>query len=220
MKKTIIVFIIFLLNISPIYAACTGAEIKNFKETEDKYIVEYKKNPSTKSYDVYLNRPEKEKYDYRFNKKIDTSCQEIDNKTIKCTSFLAGKYEISIVGVTQTCNSVLKKINLEIPQYVSYSEDPLCEGIEEFVLCNPNYDKDIDYETFVSRVNTYKKNLLSNKEEEKKEEEEPETPLEENIINYLKEYWLEITIVIVFIILVIITTIITAKSIRKSRRLE
>ena len=99
--------------------------------------------------------------------------------------------------------------------YNKLSEDPLCEGNEDFVLCNPSYDKEIDYDTFVSRLNTYKKNKGNNPSSSSNSVKE-----ENAIITYIKNNLVSIITITIFIILVIITIILTAKSIKKSRRLE
>ena len=132
----------------------------------------------------------------------------------QCYNCKPQKYDIYIIGQTEQFDDILKAITLNLP-YNSLSEDPICEGIEEFVLCQPTYSKEIDYDTFVSRVNTYKKSKVtqssSNNNNSNKENE---------LITYIKENLLTIITISIFIILVIITIILTARSIKKSRRLE
>ena len=122
--------------------------------------------------------------------------------------------------MTETCDDVLKTTILKLPKYNKYSEDPLCEGIEEFDLCNSTYDKEIDYDTFVSRVETYKRTKNKNENINNDNDTGNNNKLLNNMKTYIEENLIQIIIVTVFIILVVITTIITAKSIRKSRRLE
>ena len=121
---------------------------------------------------------------------------------------------MKIFGNTKECDELLKTINLNLAPYNKYSEDSLCEGIEEFVLCQPTYDKEIDRETFESRINTYKRTKNKN-------QKTPEIKQEENeILVRVKENLVQIIIILIFIILIVITAIVTIKSIRKSRRLE
>ena len=203
-----------------IYADCTKEEIDNFKEIQDEYKVTYEFDIDSKTYDIYINNVYPEKYAFfgeLFNFKYKIS--KTENKKIEVENVPPGKYDIEIISIDPSCEIVLKKINLELPKYNQYYNDPLCEGIEEFVLCQSTYDKDIDYETFVSRIESYKN---SKKEKEAKEanSKNQENEKDNKILKYIEENWLQIAIIVVFIIMVIITIILTAKSIRKSRRLE
>ena len=98
----------------------------------------------------------------------------------------------------------------------------MCEGIEEFVLCQPTYDKEIDYDTFVSRVNTYKKTKQEKVVDEPQKETENKkiNVIINNILKFIQDNLFTITIITVFAIAIIVTIILTAKKIKKSRRLE
>lgn len=216
-KHIIYTIVLFLICITNTYAACTEEAIKEFKKLEDKYTVKYEYNKPTKDYTLTFYFADTDKYTYQ----VDERLQEMEYIEFNDTNFKTivkepGEYKINVTGFFENCYGVLKIINLKLPKYNKYSEDPICKGIEEFVLCNPAYDKEIDYDSFVSRVNTYKKS--KNKEPEKPNE--PVTPPENEILKYIKDNIIQIIIVVVFIILLIITACITLKSIRKSRRLE
>jgi len=219
-KYIIAALMLFLINIQNTYAACTQEEIDAFKKVEDEYTVKYEFDTSSKRYTMYFNTPEPEKYRFKIYSSKTLECTEISDITKKCIKFPSGTYDIEIVGVTNTCNDVLKLIALTLPKYNKLSEDELCKGIEEFVLCNPTYEKEIDYETFVSRVTTYKKTKEKESQNTVDTEEPEKDKNTDKIINYIKDNLVQIIIIATFVILVIITTIITAKSIRKSRRLE
>lgn len=220
-KYIFLTLLLCFFNIQSISAACSEEEINNFKKLEKKYTVKYEFDKSSKTYTMLFEIPEKEKYSYQIYSEKVLECSDLDNDTKQCINFPSGTYYIEIVGKTDTCDDVLKEIEIILPEYNKLSDDPLCEGIEEFVLCSPTYQKEIDYDTFVSRVETYKK-TKAKKESETEKNKEPEekdnklTP----VIKYVKDNLITLIIIVVFIILVIITAIITAKSIRKSRRLE
>lgn len=220
-KKIILFTILSLLFNINVYASCTEEEINEFKKIEDEYKITYEFNKETKMYDIYLKNIETEKYRYNIYTDYELNCDEYNENLLKCTDFPLDIYEIEIVGRTKTCNDKLKSIIIDLSKYNSFSEDPLCEGIEEFVLCQPTYDKEIDYDTFVSRIETYKR-TKENKEQEAidKNKEEKKNNLFTEITEYIKENIFSITVVTIFIILMVITIIITAKSVRKSRRLE
>ena len=215
-KKTIFTIILFLICITNTYAACTQEEINEFKKIEDEYTIKYEFNKDTKDYTITFNAPLPEKYTYQFNEDIDIKNLEMTTETnFKISKVTPGEHQIEIMGITKECLGIIKTITLKLPEYNNYSEDLLCEGIEEFVLCQPTYDKDIDYDTFVSRVNTYKKS-----KEKKQNNKIIQNEKDNKIIEYIKDNLIQIIIVAIFIVLVIITAYIMIKSIRKSRRLD
>lgn len=216
MKKRYIILAIILLIFSTTktYASCTQEELNEFKKIENEYKVTYEFNSDTKDYNITFYTPLINKFDYEIFTDINLNCKKINETEVKCYNVPINEYELAIVGMSNSCNDILKELTLKLPEYNIYSEDPLCEGIEEFYLCQPTYEKKVDRETFESRINAYKNT------NQKQETEENEPPKENKISEYIKENLIQIIITIIFIILVIITIILTAKSIKESRRLE
>ena len=218
-KKITLFFLLFSLFNTKVYASCTTEEKNAFKKVESKYNITYEFDKTSKDYTITLHNPKYKLFSYSIDYDIDTSKvkykEEGETITLTYEGIPSGDYNIEIIGTTDTCDDTLKEIKLHLPEYNKYADDPLCEGYEEFVLCNPTYEKKIDYDTFVSRLNTYKKskkNLPSSTSNTTKANSE--------IITYIKDNLTTIIVSIVFIILLIITAILTAKSIKKSRRLE
>lgn len=219
-KKIIIsTLILSLFSINQVYASCTKEELEEFKKIEKEYKVTYEFNKATKDYTISFHTPQRKKYDYEIYTDIKLNCKIIDEEVIECYNIPINTYRLSIVGVTSTCDDLLKEETLKLPELNNYSEDPLCEGIEEFYLCRPTTEKQVDRETFESRVKTYKKTKLKKENEEKKQTAIKEEN-ENKIVKYIRENIFQIIIYVIFLILILITTIITMKSIRKSRRLE
>ena len=208
------IFLSFILLPMIAYAECTNEEIEHFKEVEDEYKVTYEFNMDTKDYTITSYAPFPDEFDYILYIGEDTKYDAITPSEYKFYNVLPGTYNVEIAGMTETCDRTLKIEKLILPEYNNYSSDPLCEGIEEFVLCQPTYGKMITYEEFVDRVNVYKK-TKANKEQEKEEKKSIKP-----ILDYIENNLFQIIIIIVFAIALIITIILTAKSIRKSRRLE
>jgi len=217
-KNLLTIAIIFTILPNAIYADCTTEEIKHFKKIEKDYKVTYEFNKDTETYTITFYNPEPDNYDYAIYGIDDmSSCKEINRQETKCENLLGNNYYLQIVGITETCNDTLKEVSTNLSRQNNYWDDPLCEGIEEFVLCQPTYDKEIDYDTFVSRVNIYKK---TKQREETKSKEEKENKIIDNLINFIKDNLLNIVLIIIFVVAITITVILAAKSIRKSRRLE
>lgn len=218
-KNLILTAMLSLLCINKTYAACTQQEINDFKKVEDEFKVTYEFNKETKDYTITLYSPDYSKYGFSLDAKTPIDKYHFSNPTsLICEGIKPGEYTFDVKIVSETCNEKLKTIQINLPKYNKYSEDPLCDGIEEFVLCQPTYDKEIDYDTFVSRINTYKR--TQKETEDATNEEKKENKILENIFEYIKQNALEIIIVVIFMILMSITIILTTKSIKKSRRLE
>lgn len=209
-------FIIFLLPIIT-YAECTEEEYNHFNKIKDKYKIEYKFDESKSHYILTLYNPESGHYTYEIQSvdKMPLTCEISNNSDTICNGIYPGGYNISVIGNTNTCNDTLKRTFLRLKPYNKYSEDPLCEGIKDFVLCQETYDKEIDYETFVSRVESYKEQKKEEKENNKKK------IIDINKIKaYIEDNLYETIIIAVFVVLVIVTVIITIITAKKSRRLE
>ena len=224
MKKIypiLLILTIFLLFPIITYADCTTEELNNFKKLEQEYKVTYKYDKTKQRYQILFTNPDPKTYGYTITHPQDANgmtttvnIYEVQETTTEYSVGTYGTYEIKIIGLTNTCNETLKRTNLKISKYNPYSEDPLCDGIEEFVLCQETYDKDIDYDTFVSRVNTYKNQKAEAKSETNN------GPKENKVLEYIEDNLLKIIIIVIFIVLVAVTTILTIQSSKKSRRLE
>lgn len=217
-KYIILTTVLSLLCINNTYAVCTQQDINEFKSVENEYSIESELNMDNKKYILKMTRKHPDKYDYLIHAKGTITCKDIDENTTECYPFNPGKYKIEIIGQTDSCNDVFKTITLNLEPYNKFSESPLCDGIQEFVLCQKTYRKELTQEEFESRVNTYKNTKQNQTEEENKKQ--PQTEIKDKLISYVKENLLKIIIIMIFVILVITTTIITWKSFKKSRRLE
>ncbi len=219
MKKIIMITLVSLIvNTNIIYAECTSKDTDYFKSIEDKYQTTYEFNKDTKTYTISLTYEDTSSFTYR----IDGS--GIDDKNIKFSdnkllidNLNSGQYTIYVIGASDSCNDVFKKETITLPQYNQYAYDPACEGIEEFALCSPTYDKYLDYNTFISRVNSYKKSKTNN--------DKPDNNVEEKntILEWLKNNYFYIIYAVIGIVVLLII-ILTIKAIynneRKRRRLE
>ena len=221
-KKKYIAFsmMLSLLCMNNVYADCTQETINEFKKIKDEYKVTYKFNKDSKDYTLLFDNPSPDLFDYVIYIPGKIKCEDTNTTRTEsaCYNIPIDEYKIEVVGITETCKDVFKTITLKLPKYNNYSEDPLCEGIEEFVLCQPTYDKEIDYDTFVSRVNTYKTTKNKEKVDESKNEKEISTI--GKIIEYIQENIVNAIIITIFIVLLIISVIVLYDSSKKSRRLE
>ena len=223
--KLLAIFSLFILLPNVTYADCTKEEKDYFKQVEKEYKVTYKFNQETDDYTLIFYNPYPERYTFLYENSDSNGIDfDYDGNTmiLYISGFSSGVYDYEIVGITDTCDDTLKEGTVNLTKRNNYYNDPLCEGIEEFVLCQPTYDKEIDYDTFVSRVNTYKKT------KQEKTTIEPQSDatnkkintIINNILKYIQDNLFTIVILTVFTVAIIVTIILTAKKIKKSRRLE
>lgn len=233
-KYILVITSLSLLFCQKVYANCTDYEINHFKEIESKCTVTYDYDKVNNKNIIKYYNPEPQTYEYRIVTDADANAnvviKRIDNYNYEAIGDINATFTIEVIGKSSTCDDVLKTITVNPPQPNGYAEDELCKGIEDFILCQPDYDKTITREEFESRVESYKKTLEkdddnssnpnnSNSQDNKNNQEEKKNFLG-NIIDYIKNNWLQVLIITIFIILIIVTIIITIISTRKSRRLE
>ena len=174
--KLLAIFSLFILLPNVTYADCTKEEKDYFKQVEKEYKVTYKFNQETDDYTLIFYNPYPERYTFLYENSDSNGIDfDYDGNTmiLYISGFSSGVYDYEIVGITDTCDDTLKEGTVNLTKRNNYYNDPLCEGIEEFVLCQPTYDKEIDYDTFVSRVNTYKKTKQEKVVDEPQKETEP-----------------------------------------------
>ena len=105
---------------------------------------------------------------------------------------------------------LLSTVRVTFEHYNDYYLSPLCEGIEEFSLCQRNYSGKIESESwFVEQVEKYKASL------EKQEEPEKDKNIIEEITKYLAKNSYIIVITIVVILLIIVIVVIKIKENKK-----
>lgn len=213
-KYILLTLMLSLININNVYASCSQETLEEFAKVEDQYTITYEFNRDTKDYTITIGYYDLNKFNVEFDAKIDIrNIRFLENNTIIIKNISPNEYTFNIIN---SCFAVLKEENIVIPKYNIYFDDPACEGIEDFYLCQPSYEKEIDYDTFLSRINTYKKKLQ--KEEQDINDENKKN--ESSVSNFISDNLSTILIVMVFVILVIITGIVTFKSIKKSRGFE
>lgn len=207
---------IILLFPSNIYASCSNEERLEFNNIKDDFQVTYEYNNDLNNYAVTFVNPKPDSYEFVFkydNREWTIISRDDENTTIH--EIEPGNYKAWIQGKTDTCDSKLKIMDINLPRHNPYYGDSLCDGIEEFVLCQETYDKEISRELFESRVAAYKNSKLEAAKTDKN------TSVIDRITRYAMDNMYEAIIyatVSVFAIVIIIYSII--RLVRKSRRFK
>ena len=196
---------------------CSNEIYEQFKQVEDDYYYKYEYDINNETYTFTFHRTDPN-YIYGLSSKLEVNinCWKENDTDSICTNAIPGEYNVRIISKNDNCIIAGHNEILNLKKHNKYYADPLCEGIEEFVLCQETYDKEIDYDTFVSRVETYKRT----KEETSITPSKNKNNVLENTLKYVKDNLFQIIIIVTFIIAATITVIVTVKSAKKSRRLE
>lgn len=218
-KYILFLLLIIVAPINKTYANCKE-ELKEIENIKDEFKITYEYVDNS-GYILTFYNPDSSKYTIDMYKPKDLTCNEENEYYKKCYYYMPGTYFASIKSTSKSCKDELYNIFLSLP-YNEFSKDPVCEGIEDFVLCKPTYDKEIDYETFLQRVEVYKKTLAEQKEKEENKIEEPseEKKIYEKITDYLMENIFIIVTIIIAVILLIILIVFIIRNYRERWKLE
>ncbi|MBQ9854238.1 MAG: hypothetical protein IJO57_04315 [Bacilli bacterium] len=222
-RYLLLLLLIIVIPINKAYADCKE-ELKEIEDIKDEFQITYEYVPDVTEYGGYIltfYNPNKDKYYYDMFKPDNLECIEENEYYTKCYYYFPTMYSSEIRSTNKLCKESLHTVFIDLP-YNEFSKDQVCEGIEDFVLCKPTYDKEIDYETFLQRVEVYKKTLteLEEKEESKLEEPIIEKTTSEKIIDYIMKNIFIIVTMIVATILLIILIVYMIKKHRERWRLE
>lgn len=220
-KKKYIAFplLLSLLCINTVYADCTQQARDEYNSIKDQYKITNTFNSDSKKYTIRIEKPNNDKFRYTTAITSQYKCEKISDTITECYDLEPGKtFYAYIMGKSNDCNIMLREDEIYLKKNNKYYGDPMCSGIEEFVLCQEIYDRDIDRETFEYRINKYKESKEIKQEEEKKQQDEEK--IDNKISTYIEENKTQQIIIIIFIILLIISIITGIKSEKKSRRLE
>ena len=220
MKKILLITLVSLVvNTNIIYAECTSKDKEYYESIKDKYNISYDFDKETKTYKFNLTYGDNSAFTYYvIGDGLDNSESYIDENKIVINNLIPGNYAVYIIGASDSCSDTFREETITLSQYNEYAFDPICEGIEEFVLCSPTYDKEIDYETFISRANTYRKNKTK-KDNTTVDEKDNKITITEWLKNNYQYIIYGLIGIVILVILIIIIKAIYSKE-RKRRRLE
>lgn len=196
MKKYIFFILLLLIvgtnNVFALDPACTVAEQNRLRKLASQvYItyglskVELEGGGYSTGYDVYVSGLTKDFYIYGED---GTFFMSEDGTVATERGFEPGTsilfpFFASEKGPCRGFQITSRYITL--PDYNYYSEESICEGNEEFELCNPMISIDnMDYEIFLKRVEKYAKS----KKTEQEKKEEIIIPSTENLINQVVDF--------------------------------
>ena len=247
-KRIVFAMTLFVMLPLVAFADCQS----DFDAIANQFKFSYKYNEETDDFTITIINPDYKRYSIYYGRKedLDNAKRGVTNSRLVVTlnNYKSDTYTYGFVAIYGGCQGVaVKQETVSLKKYNPYADNPKCEGYEEFALCQKEYDKEIDEETFESRLKSYKEsngksgpndttnngiesdentspdiNTTDNQNDEKKTDENKTKS--QNIIktttDYIEDHTIEVIVAATLIIALIIGTIIFIRISIKRRRLE
>lgn len=209
MRKIIVVFILLLLiPITKVEGAvCSYSEIARLKKIASNVTVSYDyiENNSSVVFNVTLNNLNDELYF------VDQSNYQRYNYTeeeLTISNYRSGQTIRYVFYATDSdcTDTPLYTARVILPTYNQYYKDEVCNGIENYSLCQKWSSHNLTYTNFVQKVNEYKNSLNS-----PTIPVEPSMPVEVSITQLIVDFLLDYYIYIVIILLLALIGILSIR---------
>ena len=105
-------------------------------------------------------------------------------------------------------------INVKLPKFNSYSLDPLCDGIntDEFPLCSKYLEYQPSYETFVKKIEEYKKTKeIKPDDNNNTTDDSTFTKILNQVLDFITKYQIYIISALTVILIILVILIISSK---------
>lgn len=212
MKKIIKIclFIISILLPIRVLGACTTDDKLRYSTLASNITTsyDYVENTDSVTFAITIHNVHKELLikDNANNKTYSSNNNSLNNFTI--TNLKDGtNYSFGVYAKASDCSyRLFNTLYINLPKYNKYYKDPLCEGLDNFSLCQRwGENGNITYDTFKTKVEEYKKKDVINDVEEIKKDET--STFIEQIGNFWAKYYLYITLGIIITLLPIIIVV-------------
>ena len=206
MKKIIFILMItFVLNLSNVSAKCSYKEISRMKKLVSNVNVayDYKITDNFAKFDLTLTNLQPDIYMYDFVNNRNYYYYETLNGEITISDYLVKSGNIKFYSANPACYGLfLGTKYYKFPTYNIYYNDPLCDGINNFSLCQKWVSNTYDYNKFKNLIYEYKKNLSEI------ENETIRVEYEKSLLNKIVEFYVKYYYYILVFIIVICSIII------------
>ena len=230
LKNTLLTVLLLITLPTMTYADCQS----NFEKDEPNFKVTYEYNKDTDDFTIKIYMMSTLNYRIVINHKFEQFDRVMNGnqQILILKNYKNSTYAYAIKGNYGECEDVIvKEEKLVLKKTNPYVNDPLCKGNEDFILCQEdyNYDVEVTREAFESRLKAYLESKKTNEHEEtntienkkdSKTEKTDDSSFITRVINYVKTNLINVIAITVFVIAIIATIVLKIKSEIKSRRLE
>ena len=173
MKKVIVIFILTLLipvtSVKGYY--CKNSEVARYKGLASNISItyDYVEKDHNVTFSITLSNLKPDLYivdastDLRYNYVKD----ELTIDGYKPSQ----KVKFNVYPTNPDCsNNLLYTIMLELPGYNPYYDDPICDGIGNYIYCQKWYSHNLNHNSFYVKVSNYKYSLKPTRTDEEQQE--------------------------------------------------
>ena len=196
MKKIyLLLFLVILLPINAKALSCSNADSVRYQALAQNinYTYDYVEENNTVYFNITLSNLSSELYIYDVYK---NSTYNYSQNEILLGNYKPGKtFKFKVYSTNTSCSDVLYTIYISTPYYNSYYSHPLCNGLDNYKYCQKWTNVTIDYNTFVSAVNSYKESIKSDNDIVKPEEYN--TLFDYILEYYMKYYYIGLPVIII-----------------------
>ena len=221
--KYLIITILAILLPMNVKADCQS----EFNKIKNEFKATYKYDKDSDSFTITFVSPNYDRYMFQL-----ITAEDIRNAdfitlekqlTVNLKNYKGNEYRYEIIAEYPECKNVsVYQSKLILKKYNAYADNSLCKGNEEFVLCQKDYEGELDDTTFQTRIETYieEKNSKEAATIKRDNNKTDDTNMIDKASTFAEENTILIIIVTIFIIALIVFAIIMIKNKMKSRRLE
>lgn len=216
-KYILFTFLILSFGTLFVSADCTKEELEELKNEANKIKATYKHLGAVEAegevneYNHFTITFKNVNEDFYISDIYDFKYNLNENDNLISFSITTGKYDFYVVS--KKCDVQIKKINVKIPMFNSYSLDPLCEGIdgEDFELCGKYYNSnyEISYDTFKRKVEEYRRtHKIKNEKDNDTKEKISIKVILNKMLDFITNYQLYLVIFLGTLLMILIIMII------------
>ncbi len=209
MKKILLLILLCIpyTKVNAFY--CTYQQQARLKGLATNINISYDFDEKSKTFTFNLINLNKEIYfiDTTNDKTYTYTKNEIELKGYKSGQ----KVKFEFYSNVEFCDKVLYTYIVTLPTYNPYYKDKVCNGVENYNLCQKWTSHNLSKSAFKEKVNEYKKSLEKSQEEIQEKKEENQISFLDNLIKFLLNYYY-VFLILIFTIFIVISIINNKKS--------
>ncbi len=215
MKKILFCISLFVFGLSTVYCDCTDSDVEQYKKEASSINVSYERDKDATDafdapvYDAYIVTIknlydnyyiEDNKSGIKIGKDYLYEGETAENNTYVSDALSSGVKKLKVYH--NGCSTVIKTIELKLPVYNVYNEDPLCDNVNKsnVKVCDKWLENQITYEEFYNEVSKYKEENNTNKN------------FTNNVLDFFKNNYITVIVaVLIFALIVVLASVIKKK---------
>lgn len=205
MKRYFLILILLIIPISVKASECDYQDMARYQKLASNinFSYDFVESNNTVSFNITVSNMHNDLYIVdETTGNVFSSATVGSSETVLYNYQPGNDYKFSIIPYDIYCfEEVVMSRYVNLPAYNPYYNDPVCQGNEQYKLCQKWFKMDYSYENFVKNVNNYKENLNNEENIEETENMHTDDFLNKIIVGFLDNY------VIILVTIIAICTI-------------